>query len=127
MQKRTQRARDLIHAALRKVNVAVLPYQLTPQPRRVKLIRYAGCEHLIDVGANVGQWASDSRAAGWDGPIRSLEPVSVAFAKLERRARRDAGWQVRRVAVGAKPGSAEINVSEDTVYSSLAPVTQAAT
>jgi FkbM family methyltransferase len=122
-----QGVRDALQSALRRRNRMIVPYDLSVQARRAKLARHAGCESLIDIGANIGQWSSEVRIAGWTGPIWSFEPLSTAYDRLAQRAALDPEWHVRKVAVGAEAGSADINVSEDTVYSSLAPMTAAST
>lgn len=85
-----------------------------------------GIDLLLDVGANVGQYAMRARAAGYTGDIVSFEPLPVAHAALLEAARDDPRWRVHpRCAVGAAPGSAEINVASNSFSSSLLPMLDA--
>ena len=99
-----------------------------PYPVRVAaLLGHVGATTVLDVGANIGQYASALRASGYRGAIVSCEPLSDAFAHLERRAARDNMWDVRRTAVGSEIGTAEINVSANSFSSSLLEMTDAHT
>jgi FkbM family methyltransferase len=81
-------------------------------------------DRVIDVGANVGQYASALRASGYHGCILSVEPVAAACAELARAARDDPDWTVLpRTAVGARPGTLTINVSASSDMSSALPFT----
>jgi FkbM family methyltransferase len=97
-------------------------YSHLPEARRPKLLRSYGIDTLIDVGANVGQYASDVRARGYTGRIVSFEPVGSAFAELERAATADPRWEAHRIAVTDEPGELTVNVSETTTQSSALPV-----
>lgn len=78
---------------------------------------------VLDVGANRGQFAGDLRRAGWTGRIVSFEPTSAAHAALAALAARDEGWiAAPRMALGAGEGEAEINLSINSVSSSLLKV-----
>ena len=65
---------------------------------RARLLASERIDLLLDVGANEGQYALRMRRAGFQGRIVSFEPLSDAFAALERRAAatragRLAGWR----------------------------------
>ncbi len=79
---------------------------------------------VADVGANTGQFGDRLRGLGYRGAIYSFEPVSVAFKALHIRSQGDEKWQVFNVALGAKPGTAQINVAPDTVFSSFLPLSE---
>lgn len=74
---------------------------------------------VIDVGANQGQFGNRLRMLGWEGPILSIEPLPSAFRLLEAVARQSPPWEVVQVAAGQSPGVANINVSRNSVSSSL--------
>ena len=79
----------------------------------------AGIDLVIDVGANSGQYGASLRGQNYCGAIYSLEPLPDAFAKLCERARADKSWKTLNAAAGNAAGSAKLNVSQDSVCSSL--------
>lgn len=81
---------------------------------------------MVDVGANVGQYATELRRSGYTGRIHSIEPLSGPYADLERAASQDPRWTTQRAAVGASFGSLTINVSAWSIFSSALQVNQAA-
>ena len=78
---------------------------------------------VIDVGANLGQFASELRGGGYKGSIISFEPLSVAHARLQKLSKRDAKWHVYpRCALGDRIGEVEINIAGNSASSSLLPM-----
>jgi FkbM family methyltransferase len=69
---------------------------------------------VIDVGANSGQYAGGLRAAGYRGRIVSFEPLSEPYGQLAAASSKDADWDCRQLALGRRPGTTTINVSEDS-------------
>jgi len=106
-----------------------LGYDLTPRkkarPHEAQLAavleRFAiSC--VLDVGANVGQYAAMLRAHGFGGRIVSFEPLASAHAGLARRAAADPAWQVApQMAIGDRGGEVEIEVSAESDMSSILP------
>lgn len=85
-----------------------------------------GVDLVLDVGANVGQYAQQIRASGFTGRIVSFEPLSDAHARLTAAAAGDAGWSVhQRCAIGDSDGTAQINIAGNSVSSSVLPMTAA--
>ena len=77
---------------------------------------------VLDVGANVGQYALMLREGGFGGKIVSFEPLADAHATLVRRAAADAGWQIApRMAIGDRDGEALLEVSAEPDMSSILP------
>ena len=74
---------------------------------------------VVDVGANLGQFAQSVRSKGYHGRIHSFEPVGATFAALKPLADRDGQWTVQQTALGSAPGSAEINVLDNHALSSM--------
>ena len=79
-----------------------------------------GVTTVLDVGANVGQFAQRLRINGYKGRIISFEPLSDGHAKLTHVAQRDALWIVApRYAVGATCTTVEINIAANSPSSSI--------
>jgi FkbM family methyltransferase len=79
---------------------------------------------VLDVGANVGQYALMLREWGFGGRIVSFEPLPDAHATLLRRAAADPGWQIApRMAIGDREGEIELEVSAESDMSSILPQT----
>src|ERR1035437_4752305 len=74
---------------------------------------------LLDVGANEGQYAMAMQKWGFDGKIISFEPVKNTFQKLKENAAGNANWEAVNIALGDKNGEEYINVSKNTVSSSI--------
>lgn len=92
-----------------------------------QVLRHLLKEHevntVLDVGANVGQYALYLRSLGYRGQIVSFEPLADAHASLLRASRSDPAWHVApRMAIGFLPGLATINVSSNSVSSSILPM-----
>jgi len=92
------------------------------------LISSAGTTVVIDVGANIGQYAEGLRAAGYRGRIVSFEPLPEAHAILTRKAAKDPGWTIApRIAVGRAPGEITIHrYTDSSLSSALAPAPESA-
>lgn len=94
-------------------------HEITKTPGQADFLSSRSVDLVLDVGANRGQYASGLRKQGYCGRIHSFEPVSGPFQILSALAARDPQWQVTQCAVGAAAGTAQINVSRNTVYSSI--------
>ena len=81
---------------------------------------------VIDVGANVGQFGEGLRAEGFRGKIVSFEPVASVYQELAKKAAADGNWDAHRCGLGSAPGTAQIHVSELTVFSSILDMTTTA-
>jgi FkbM family methyltransferase len=78
---------------------------------------------VLDVGANIGQYGQMLRRIGYGGVIISFEALGAAHAKLSVQASADSNWIVApRAALGSAKGSIEINVSRNSVSSSVLPM-----
>ncbi|HEX2777730.1 MAG TPA: FkbM family methyltransferase [Candidatus Acidoferrales bacterium] len=74
---------------------------------------------VLDVGANRGQFGALLRAVGYSGWIISFEPVRASYEKLKATAERLPPWRVFPYALGAGDERREINVTEDSSFSSF--------
>lgn len=75
---------------------------------------------VFDVGANIGQSGLSLRDLGYRGRIVSFEPLQAAWNQLAEARRKDSLWEVAdRAAIGDEDGELEINVSGNSVSSSV--------
>lgn len=88
-------------------------------PKLLKLMEKCGVDLVLDVGANTGQFARWLRKGGFRGEIISFEPLSDAFAALERACAQDGNWSCHKLALGEDNGTATINISLNSASSSL--------
>jgi FkbM family methyltransferase len=73
---------------------------------------------VLDVGANVGQFALGMRRL-YKGPIISFEPVSGTFTLLQNTAPDDKNWYKFNFALGNKSGEQYMNIYEMDQLNSL--------
>jgi FkbM family methyltransferase len=86
-------------------------------------LQYINAELVFDIGANAGEFAEETRDAGFNGKIVSVEPLSTAHELLEVSAQHDSKWIIHpRCAIGDFNGEIEINISENSVSSSVLPM-----
>jgi FkbM family methyltransferase len=86
------------------------------------LVRYLisnSVEHCIDAGANIGQYATQLRSTGYKGQIISFEPQKRAFEQLLKKANATANWKAVNAGLGSEDGNAVLNISENSVSSSI--------
>jgi FkbM family methyltransferase len=75
---------------------------------------------IFDIGANEGQFAKEIRFYGYNNEIISFEPLELEFEKLKSNSKNDKNWSVyQRCAVGNNNNEIEINVSKNSVSSSV--------
>lgn len=74
---------------------------------------------VLDVGANVGQYAEELRLIGYRGFIVSFEPDPTCFAELARKAAGDPRWEAVNVALGSAPGEATFNIMANRHFNSF--------
>lgn len=96
------------------------PPPLTKDSRNLlRVLEHHRISLVLDVGANVGQYASRLRQGGYRGRIVSFEPLAGAHADLLRLTEDDPAWTVApRAAVGAAETPIRLHVSAETDMSS---------
>lgn len=94
---------EINHACIKKVRNAVNKigldlHRLTPSSnpafQLLKALNRFDIDLVLDVGANVGQFASELRSVGYKGNLVSFEPLSAAHMALSEAASRDSRWAV---------------------------------
>lgn len=115
--------RSAAHRVIRRLGYDVVRLRASdcPERRRQLLLDANNISIVVDVGANVGQYGSQIRDAGYTKRILSFEPVPEAFAELHRRTRSDPEWECRHMACGNADGETLIHVSRNSVSSSILP------
>jgi FkbM family methyltransferase len=83
------------------------------------LIDRLGVDCVLDVGARYGEYAETLRGLGYTGRLVSFEPVAEHFEILERAARTDPEWHVRRLALGSETATRTINVTRGSHFTSF--------
>jgi FkbM family methyltransferase len=78
-----------------------------------------GVDLVLDVGANIGQYAQALREAGYQGRLVSFEPLSTAHAQLLGASQSDPRWEIApQAAIGDHDGEIVINIAGNSVSSS---------
>ena len=109
-----------IQRILRKFGWEMRRVAYEEEAQLVRFFNLNQIDTVLDVGANIGQFANAIRQAGFKGRIISFEPQSEAHAKLVAFAAKDKNWTVvARCAVGSAAGQTEINLSKNSVSSSI--------
>ena len=108
----------LINKALRSIGYQIKKYREEDIPR-LKIINHFNITKLLDVGANIGQYSLDMRRLGFNKKIISFEPLKTAYNQLKEVAAKDKNWLVYNYALGDKDVESLINVSENSMSSSI--------
>ena len=85
-----------------------------------KILQELSIDCIIDIGANEGQYAKETRRIGYAGKIISIEPTKKAHSALEKNACGDVNWEIyQRCALGNIDGETLINIAGNSVSSSI--------
>jgi FkbM family methyltransferase len=114
-----QRIRNVARRA--GVELSRYPGQL-PRARLAQMLQLHHITLVLDVGANTGQYAASLREFGYRGQILSFEPMSREYDALAANARHDSHWEGFHYALGDRSGRSEINISRNSISSSLRPM-----
>ncbi len=107
---------------LRPLGAGIRPLSLDPIDVYPVLFGELGTQVVLDVGANVGQYAILRRHGGFLGTIVSFEPQSAAFAELRSAKANDAKWLLENCALGPAEGEIELNIAGNSLSSSVLPM-----
>ena len=84
-----------------------------------RLLRDRQVDCVIDVGANVGQYATLLRLIGFTGTILSFEPSPDTFEELVKASASDSKWHAFQCALGSKASTATLNRMKLSVFNSF--------
>ena len=112
---------SLINSLLKNIKLELKKFDLNNNEnlRRNAFIINNKIDLVIDVGANVGQYALDLRKGGYTNRICSFEPLNKAFKTLKSRAEKDNKWEVYNLALGEIAKTDVINISYNSHSSSI--------
>lgn len=99
--------------------IEIVKYPTDELARRIALLQHYNIDVILDIGANIGQYGGEMRNLGFKGEILSFEPMKDAYAKLVKNAAGDSKWKTYNFSIGEKDGETTINVSKNSVSSSL--------
>lgn len=89
----------------------------------VNFMNFYKINYVLDIGANIGQFAISIRNAGYKKNILSFEPINQVYNKLIINSSKDELWSVyKRCCVGEKNKKITFNVSKNLVSSSVLKV-----
>lgn len=84
------------------------------------LFAHQNIDCVLDVGANVGQYAKSIRDLGYSKKIVSFEPLSTAYSNLKAASKKDSLWEIApRAAIGNVDGEIELKISGNSEGSSV--------
>ena len=112
----------LINLILKIFNVKLIKIvdQFSNSYRLNLALKENNIEYVFDIGANEGQFAQELRYYGFKNKIISFEPLIEEHKKLVLNSSKDSKWNVyKRIAVGNKNSQNVINVSKNSVSSSI--------
>lgn len=87
-----------------------------------QLIRTHDIDLIIDVGANLGQFALLCRSIGYTGRIVSFEPNEINVERLRAVSLGDPSWSVMSIGLGEREEILSLNVYDDDTFSSVLEV-----
>lgn len=118
--------RSSIRRLLRKLGWEVQRFEHANVEQQVlkNILRATGANVVLDVGANIGQYGDLLFESGFDGTLISFEAIPSVHQQLSRHAMtKREQWQVAPcAALGSKRGQIDINVSANSVSSSILPM-----
>lgn len=83
------------------------------------LIEQHNIDTVLDVGANLGQFAQGLRDGGYQKRIISFGPQKTAFESLQRAQANDPQWDGHQIALGRHAGELSLNLSANSYSSSF--------
>lgn len=106
-------------ARILKFKLSVLKQLSKPKLIQItNVITDAQIDLVLDVGANVGQFGTDLRNAGYHGEILSFEPASAPFKQLLKNSHKDRLWTVFNLGFGEHMKEVNLHIANNSGLSS---------
>lgn len=101
-------------------NMFGVDVKMTDEENMLLQINYNKIDLIFDIGANEGQFGEMIYKLGYKGRMISFEPLTDAYNKLRSRIKKFNNWDApERCAIGDTDGEIEINVSGNSISSSI--------
>lgn len=118
-----ERFKNAIQRTLRNYGWEIQRFKRSGMAHLANELKERNIAEVFDIGANAGQFASTLFAAGYKGSLISFEPLPGPYQSLTALAQENSKWAVApRSAVGGTLGVVDINVSQNSVSSSILPI-----
>lgn len=121
---RTEQARKLVAILRTPLFVRALLKGAAAGTEHRMLLQSLNCRHVVDIGANCGQFALISRKCFPCARIDSFEPLAEPADRFDKVFSGDANTHLHRCAIGPEKATMTIHVSERDDSSSLLPIGQ---
>lgn len=111
----------IIKNLIRKFSFDLVRFNRTSSyiSRKLFLLGKYNIDTIIDVGANIGQYAQYIRNNGYRNNIISIEPLSNEYVMMSNTFSSDPRWSGVNCSLGAKNGKAILNVAGNSESSSF--------
>lgn len=108
-----------IKRLLNSYKLDIIRYPSIGNVNFLKILKHYQVNTVLDVGANVGQYAIELKRIGFKGNILSFEPVKAAFEKLIKAKKNCSTWHCLNLALGDEDKVTTINIASNLVSSSI--------
>ena len=112
---------EFINYFFNLIHLSVKRYPSREQRRLIRYLKNNNVLYVLDVGANVGQFAKNLFKYGYKGTIFSFEPQSKAFKILSKKAN-SKNWVAINKGLGETETKLTINNAANSVSSSILPI-----
>lgn len=106
-----------LRKAVQKLGLDIRRYR--PAPDKFSYLKSFNLETVLDIGANVGQFAKEIRGVLPKAQIYSFEPLKECFDKLSEKMKGDSNFKSFNFALGEKAEKIEMHKSAYTPSSSI--------
>lgn len=117
-----RRLKRMIRSLVRWIGYDIVEFTIGthPIPRQKALMKEYQIDTVIDVGANIGLYGRKLiKDLNYKGEIYSFEPMAKEYQGLKKESKNYKQWIVFNEALGDKQQEMEINVSNNSVSSSI--------